>query len=172
MTLTEFILALLCLLILTFTAAAGLGGAGIIIPIMMGFYHFDAKNAVTLSNFSTSLSGVVRYISNLRVSHPLKNGKGLLSDYNIISIMLPASIIGASIGSIVNLILPSLIILSFFIFVTTIIAYVAVRKYLSLRKSENSCNSVQMVEVELDQLFKPPPGPELAAVIESESTHF
>ena len=138
MTSTEFVLALFCLGILMFTNIGGLGGAGIIVPVMMGCYRFDAKNAVTLSNFSAPCSGVVRYISNLGQTHPLKNGKGVLCDYNIISLMLPAAIVGASIGSIVNILLPSPIILGLFVTVTSFTSFTAFSKYCTLRKTEKS----------------------------------
>ena len=136
MTQTEFMLALVCLGALMFTNIGGVGGGGIIVPVMMGLYRFDAKNAVTLSNFSAPCSGVVRYISNISQSHPLKNGKGLLCDYNIISLMLPAAIVGASIGSIVNILLPSPIILAIFIVVTSFTSFTAMAKYCSLRLTE------------------------------------
>ena len=69
-------------------------------------------------------------------THPLKNGTGVLTDYNIISLMLPAAIVGASIGSIFNLILPGPIILALFIVVTTFMAYTGLRKFCELRQSE------------------------------------
>ena len=134
----EFVLCFIVMLIATFTNTGGLGGAGIIVPVMMGLYRFDAKNAIALSNFSAPCSGVARYFLNLRQPHPLKNGKGVLCDYNIITLMLPSAIIGASIGSIVNLVLPGPVILIIFIFVTSFTVYTALVKYCALRKKEKS----------------------------------
>ena len=136
MTNMEFFLCFVVIGIITFTNTGGLGGAGIIVPVMMGLFRFDAKNAIALSNFSAPCSGVVRYISNLGQPHPLKNGKGVLIDYNIITLMLPSAIVGASIGSIVNLVLPGPIILAIFILVTSFTSYTALRKYCALRDSE------------------------------------
>lgn len=132
---------MLCFLvigIIAFANTGGMSGAGIIVPFMMGFYRFDAKNAIMLSNFSVPCSGTVRYITNLREPHPLKNGTGVLVDYNIVCLMMPASIIGASIGSIFNLILPGPIILALFIIVTFFTTYTSLRKYCSLRKTESN----------------------------------
>ena len=129
MSTTEFMLCFFVIGVLTFTNTGGLGGAGIVVPLMMGLYHFDVKNAIILSNFSAPCSGVVRYFMNLGETHPLKNGSGVLTDYNIISLMLPAAIIGASIGTIVNLILPGPIILALFIVVTSFTAYTALKKF-------------------------------------------
>ena len=121
-----------------FSNSGGLAGAGIMIPILLGFYKFDTKNAVIISNFSAANAGLVRYLSCLRESHPLKNGSGVVPDYNIITVILPAAIFGASIGSIVNLILPGPIILAIFTFFSIFTALTAIRKYCNLRISEKS----------------------------------
>lgn len=134
----EFVLCFIVMLIVTFTNTGGLGGAGIIVPVMMGLYRFDTKNAIALSNFSAPCSGVARYLLNMRQPHPLKNGKGVLCDYNIITLMLPAAIIGASIGSIANLVLPGPVILTLFILVTSFTVYTALVKFCRLRQSEKS----------------------------------
>ena len=146
MTNVEFFLCFFVIGIITFTNTGGLGGAGIIVPVMMGLFRFDAKNAIALSNFSAPCSGVVRYISNLGQPHPLKSGKGVLVDYNIITLMLPSAIIGASIGSIVNLVLPGPVILAIFILVTSFAAYVALRKFCALRDSEINNAKVNPIE--------------------------
>ena len=93
--------------ILAFANAGGLGGGGIVIPAMMSLYHFDTRTAVAISNFSIAISTGIRAILNFNTSNPLKNGMGTLHDYNIASLSLPGIIIGASVGSIVNLSLPA-----------------------------------------------------------------
>jgi len=72
----------------------GLGGAGAIVPIAIGFFMMDAKNAISLSNASIFLSALFRFFLNARKPHPLKNGKGILVDMNIAVLMLPAIISG------------------------------------------------------------------------------
>ena len=89
-----------------------------------------------LSNFSAPTAGVVRHITFLNEPHPLKNGYGVVTDFNIISLTLPAAIIGASIGSIVNLVMPGPIILILFVIVTSITTITALSKYCKLRASE------------------------------------
>ena len=133
---SSFCIIVIC--IITFTNAGGLGGGGVIVPLMMGLYRFDAKNAVAISNFATPWSAVVRFVKNTGESHPLKNGKGILIDYNICTLMLPSAIVGASIGSIVNQMMPDPIILAFFILATAAMVYQALKKYCNLRKSERN----------------------------------
>ena len=123
---------------MTFTNTGGLGGAGIIVPVMLGLFRFNAQNAVALSNFSAPTSGVMRYITFMREAHPLKNGYGVVTDYNIITLILPAAIFGASIGTIVNLIMPGPVILVLFVMVTSATAILALKKYCKLRASEIS----------------------------------
>lgn len=88
----------------------GIGGGGTLVPICILFFKLDAANAVPLSNFSIFLSSGQRYLLNLNKTHPLKNGKGLLVDYNLAIIMLPAIISGVSVGGIINKILPGLVV--------------------------------------------------------------
>jgi len=93
----------------------GVGGGGMVLPIAMIFFKFDAKNAIALSNFSIFLSSGARYLINMNKSHPLKNGKGVLVDLNLGLIMLPMIISGVSIGVVLNILMPSIIIITFFI---------------------------------------------------------
>lgn len=136
MTTAEFVNALIVLAAITFTSVGGTSGGGIIIPIAMGLYRFDIKHAVALSNFSSPVSGTTRQFSSLGQSHPLKNGAGILCDYGLISMMLPGAVIGASLGAIVNLILPGPCIILLFIVFALLVSTVAFRNYLKLRKSE------------------------------------
>lgn len=117
---TEFELAYSFLVIfaIAFMSFGGTAGGGIIIPIAMGLYRFDAKTAVALSNFSFVAAGMTRQILSLGKTHPLKNGAGVLCDYSLISMMLPGAVLGASIGAIVNQILPGPIVILLFIVFT------------------------------------------------------
>lgn len=136
MTEKELGYAFLVILAITFTNIGGTSGGGIIIPIAMGLYHFDVKYAVALSNFSIASSGLTRQLTSLGKTHPLKNGAGVLCDYGLISIILPGAVIGASIGAIVNLILPGPIIVGLFIIFALLSSTVAFSNCLKLRKSE------------------------------------
>ena len=147
MSLTEFILSFVVVGIVTFTNTGGLGGGGIIVPVMMGLYHFDAKNAIALSNFATPWAGVVRYLAHLNLTHPLKNGNGIIVDYNLCTLMIPSAVVGASIGSIVNIMMPAPIILALFILATLAMVIQALIKYCKLLKSEKGLTSSSDVNV-------------------------
>ena len=50
--------------ILIITNIGGIGGGGTVVPVLMIFMRFDAKNAIALSNFSIFLSSIMRWIIN------------------------------------------------------------------------------------------------------------
>mmetsp|Transcript_8356 Transcript_8356/g.13969 ORF Transcript_8356/g.13969 Transcript_8356/m.13969 type:complete len:115 (-) Transcript_8356:841-1185(-) len=95
---------------LWFSNMGGIGGGGILVPIIIAFFRFDSKNAIALSNFSIFLSSLIRFFLNSYKTHPLKKGKGLIVDMNISVLMLPGIISGVSFGVILNILMPSLII--------------------------------------------------------------
>lgn len=71
------------MLVVFITNVGGVGGGGIIMPVVMAFFKLDSKNAVALSNLSISIASTIRFILNANRPHPLKNGKGLLIDLNL-----------------------------------------------------------------------------------------
>jgi uncharacterized membrane protein YfcA len=60
---------------------------------------------------------------NFNKPHPLKNGQSVLVDYNVAAIMLPMAVVGASVGVIVNIILPELVII---IILCLLLSYVSI----------------------------------------------
>lgn len=52
----EFWGMIVTFLILWITNIGGMGGGGMVVPISLLFFQFDAKNAVTVSNFSSFIS--------------------------------------------------------------------------------------------------------------------
>jgi len=118
MKLGDFTGMMLVLAVLWQSGVGGVGGCGMVLPISMICFRFDAKNAISLSNFSIFLSGFIRYFLNANKPHPLKNGKGLLVDINLCLLMLPGIVSGVSVGVIMNTIVPNLIICVCFIALT------------------------------------------------------
>ena len=69
---------------------------------------------------SVFVSSLVRYLINSRKPHPLKNGKGLLVDINIMLVMLPMIVSGVSFGVIANVASPDPIIIGALVIITLI----------------------------------------------------
>ena len=82
------------MIVVFITNVGGVGGGGVIMPVAMAFFKLDSKNAVALSNLSLSIASSIRFILNANRPHPLKNGKGLLIDLNLTSIILPMIVSG------------------------------------------------------------------------------
>ena len=115
----------------------GVGGAGIVVPLSMIFFRFDAKNAVALSNFSIFLSALIRYLIFMSDKHPLKNGTGLMLDYNVSIICLPLIIAGVSVGVIVNIMMPNVIVGSFYVLMIGYFSFGVMKKACNLHFAES-----------------------------------
>ena len=145
---SEFYGYFLITAMLMFANTGGIGGGGIIISIMIGIFRFDTRSAVSLSNASMTVSTVTRNITNINKSHPLKLGAGTLHDYNITLLMFPGIVIGASLGSIVNLSLPGPIICAGFIIGNFFVIGISVRTYRKIRKTESISDQKEKIEVD------------------------
>ena len=78
------------------------------------------------------MASICRYIFNFPKSHPLKNGTGVLVDYNISSMMLPMIVVGASIGVMLNIILPAVVVAIILTILLVITSYTTLRKLLQI----------------------------------------
>ena len=102
----EIVGCVVTMLVLFFTNCGGTGGGGIMIPVAIFFFGFHMKAAIGLSNATVAVAAICRYVLNLRRSHPLKYGNGVIIDYNVASIMLPAIVLGVIAGGIINQVFP------------------------------------------------------------------
>ena len=98
----------------------------------------DPNSAVPISNFSIALSSIIRYIMNSKLPHPLKNGKGVLVDYNYAIIMFPAIISGVSVGGIATSYMPATVVNYSLVLTSMCIAISLLIKLLGIRKQENA----------------------------------
>ena len=124
------------ILILALSNSGGLGGGGSMIPIIIIFFGFGTKQAIGLSNASIAISSICRYFFNSKKSHPYKNGKGVLVDYNIASLMLPMIVVGATIGVMLNKILPIIVVTIILTILLLFVSYTTLRKYMQIKADE------------------------------------
>jgi uncharacterized membrane protein YfcA len=103
----EMIGSLALFVVCLLSAAAGIGGGGNIVPILSILFMFGSTESVAYSNWNIFVASIARYIINFNVKHPLKNS--VLIDYEIVMLMMPTTLIGASIGIQLNIIFPDLI---------------------------------------------------------------
>ena len=114
----------------------GIGGGGTLVPICILFFNMSHANAIPISNFSIFLSSAQRYLLNSTKPHPLRNGRGILVDYNLAIIMLPGIISGVSVGGIINALLPKIIVQVSYIILLGYVGFSLIRKLLDLREKE------------------------------------
>ena len=86
---------------------------------------------------SVFTAGLVRYLINIKKTHPLKNGKGLLVDINMMVVMLPMIVSGVSFGVIANVASPDPIIIGALCLITLISSISLTIKFRTLLLKEN-----------------------------------
>ena len=136
MFLSEFIGCFFIVLALVVTQAGGLAGGGALIPILLGFYRFDAQNAIAISNVSMGIGSAIRVFAASAKSHPLRKDKGVQIDYNITSVIMPACIIGVNLGIIANLMTPEPFVLGCLVLALIYLSISTGLKWWRVRKRE------------------------------------
>lgn len=132
----EFCGCILTFIVLFIANCGGVGGGGALIPVVLVFYGFDMKESIAQSNASILVSSIARYLYNFNKPHPLKEGKGVLVDYNIASLMLPMITVGATIGVMLNKILPGVVCASLLTVVLIIFTVTTVQKLMRINRDE------------------------------------
>jgi uncharacterized membrane protein YfcA len=126
-------------MIIFFSNAGGLGGGGSMVPVILIFFKFDIKRSIALSNSTIFVSATIRYLVNLSKKHPTKKDledkpTGVLVDYNIAILMLPALMMGVTFGAILNTIMPEVIILIGLCILMSYVVYTNFRSIFRLAK--------------------------------------
>lgn len=106
---------------------------------------------------SVFISSLIRYLINSAKPHPLKNGKGLLVDINMMIVMLPMIVSGVSFGVIANVASPDPIIIGALVIITSVSSVSLALKFRLLYLKENSEKEeklkLQKVEKKENQLL-------------------
>lgn len=86
---------------------SGLGGGGIIVPLLMAFYGLDTKRAVAVSGFTIFIGSLMRYTLTYTQKHPNKDAVTI--EYGLTNIMLPTVLMGSVSGVFLNMLLPEFV---------------------------------------------------------------
>lgn len=78
---------------LMIAASGGVGGGGILVPLLIIVYGFHPKNAIPLSNFTILGSSITNMILNFPKRHP--DADRPLVDWDLILVMEPVTMAGA-----------------------------------------------------------------------------
>lgn len=110
----NYFVTLLLAAMVTITNAAGVGGGGAILPIVM-LYGFTVSAGVGLSNVSVCVAALTKFIMEFNKSHPHR--KARIIDYGIVVLMMPAIMLGSFIGIQLNIVVPQAFIWVFLIII-------------------------------------------------------
>jgi hypothetical protein len=78
---------------LLIAASGGIGGGGIVVPLLILVLGFQPKHAVALSNFTILGSSITNMILNVYKVHPI--ARRPLVDWDLILVMEPLTMAGA-----------------------------------------------------------------------------
>ena len=101
---------------------SGIGGGGIIVPLLMVFYKLSTKGAIAVSGFTILTGSICRYAMTLKQRHPDKDATCV--DYGLTNIMLPTVLVGSITGVFFNIVLPDIILQSC---LTLLLAYLSIQ---------------------------------------------
>lgn len=158
-------------------AGGGIGGGGVLVPILILVMGFTIKAAIPLSSATIFGGSIFHIVRNLMRRHPTADRP--LIDWNFITLMQPMLIAGAVLGSFLNKLVPDWVLAVLLFIILTMTAHRtynnAMKKWrkeheeIELRESlaasgmemEEAANSQPLLE----------PSPELTQLLE-EDKHF
>jgi uncharacterized membrane protein YfcA len=126
-----------CVLILTFgslAAGAGVGGGGLFVPIYAILLGVGGKPAVPLSKCTILGAAIGNFVDISRARHP--TAERPLIDYEVSTFMQAGELLGVTIGVLLNLLLPEVVIMVFLACLLSFNAYKTILKGLAKYKKE------------------------------------
>lgn len=111
----------LMFLSLVLASTGGIGGGGILAPILLLIFKFHSNYATALTNVAIFGAACSNFLVNVRLRHPNSSSRFLI-DWETAAILEPATMLGAIIGAILSHILPRWLTSPFLIAMLTIMA--------------------------------------------------
>jgi len=102
---------------LILAAGGGIGGGGLLVPIYIMVMNFSEKYGIPLSNVTILGGSIANNIFNMQKRHPNPLVDRPMIDYDLVLLMEPPTIAGAVLGSILNKILPSFVVVGLLVIV-------------------------------------------------------
>ena len=95
-------------ILMALAVMSGIGGGGIIVPLLMVFFKLETKAAIAVSGFTILSGSISRFALTYKVRHPIKDATCI--EYSVTNVMLPVVLIGSVAGVFFNVIFPSAVI--------------------------------------------------------------
>ena len=116
--------------------AGGIGGGGLLIPILLLVLKFYTHEAIPISKLMIFTGALTSFILGFRQKHPLRNS--ITIDYNIPLLLVPMLLFGTMVGVTLNKVTPPWLILISLTAVLIINTYKTLKKGVNLYKEENN----------------------------------
>jgi len=133
---TEVIGLILILLTSALSNAGGVGGGGLVIPILLLMFKFYTHEAIPISKLTIFTGAFTSFLLGFKQKHP--NRKAITIDYNIPYLIVPMLLFGTMVGISLNKVMPPWIILVSLTLVLVLNTYKTLKKARSLQKKESS----------------------------------
>jgi uncharacterized membrane protein YfcA len=115
--------------------AGGIGGGGLLIPILLLMLKFYTHEAIPISKLMIFTGAVTSFMLGFRQKHPTRNS--ITIDYNIPLLIVPLLLFGTMVGVTLNKVFPPWIILISLTFVLIINTYKTCKKGRDMYEKEN-----------------------------------
>jgi len=115
--------------------AGGIGGGGLLIPILLLILKFYTHEAIPISKLMIFTGALTSFILGFKQKHPTRNSISI--DYNIPLLLVPMLLFGTMVGVTLNKVTPPWIILVSLTLILIINTYKTLKKGISLHKQEN-----------------------------------
>jgi len=89
--------------------AGGIGGGGLLVPILILILKFGTQEAIPISKLMILTGSLTAFIMGLKNKHPYRNGIPL--DLNVGGLLIPMLLFGTMVGVTLNKVMPQSIIL-------------------------------------------------------------
>jgi uncharacterized membrane protein YfcA len=114
--------------------AGGIGGGGLLIPILLLMLNFYTHEAIPISKLMIFTGAITSYILGFRQRHPTRNA--ITIDYNIPFLIVPMLLFGTMVGVTLNKVTPPWLILINLTLVLVVNTYKTYTKGRDLYKKE------------------------------------
>lgn len=131
----DYIGIVLTIIGLLIASGGGIGGGGILVPILILIMNFTTKHAIPISNVTVVGGAIANVLYCIKKRHPAYHNKTLI-DWDLIIIMEPITILGAWFGTIANKILPEIIVTISLVLLLCITSIVTFQKAICLYQKE------------------------------------
>lgn len=131
----DVLMGVMSFLIAGISLAAGVGGGGMFVPLLMMFLSFNAKIATALSQCMLLGGATAAFIYNLDHSHPKVPGRPLV-DFQLACLLGASLMAGSQIGSVIHAVAPPAVLLLLLCVVLLDAARKGVNNALKIREKE------------------------------------